>query len=227
MKPDNVMGTAMNPQDWNLYSYVHGNPVNFNDPTGHLGKDQHNFMLPSDSIAGSAYSMFENGHFSTLPDGLGDATYDSWFGLAALESWGGSGSSATIVQAPKSAPKQGSASFYGHDYSLNTDPLNMFSPTQGPRAQIQGPKAASFLASAGRRIGGAYEMLAGAETLELAAALLQETIVIVGAGVLSSESGVGPIVAGIAGGATGLIGLSMVVGGGWLIYDGGVRTFGK
>jgi RHS repeat-associated protein len=41
MSPDNVFGNPMDPQSFNLCAYGHGNPVNYNDPTGHLGAIEH------------------------------------------------------------------------------------------------------------------------------------------------------------------------------------------
>ncbi len=35
-QPDTIVPDPINPQSWNRYSYVRNNPINFNDPTGHI-----------------------------------------------------------------------------------------------------------------------------------------------------------------------------------------------
>ncbi len=63
LKPDSVIPNAFNPQSWNLYSYVNGDPVNFNDPSGHygnlpLGMKQTRLAPPGGSIWDMAMGMF-------------------------------------------------------------------------------------------------------------------------------------------------------------------------
>jgi hypothetical protein len=36
LQPDSLIPDPSNPQAWNRYSYVRNNPINFNDPTGHV-----------------------------------------------------------------------------------------------------------------------------------------------------------------------------------------------
>ncbi|MEW5765997.1 MAG: RHS repeat-associated core domain-containing protein, partial [Acidobacteriota bacterium] len=54
MKPDNVPGDLTTPQSWNLYAYVMGNPVKFNDPTGHMvGQAWRSYTWAGGDIAGT------------------------------------------------------------------------------------------------------------------------------------------------------------------------------
>ena len=87
MKPDNMITNAANPQSWNLYSYVNGNPVSANDPTGHgpSGRSYPAYMQGSHSFGMTWYDQFrdvENYKVKGKP-----VARLPWFGQAADNSW--------------------------------------------------------------------------------------------------------------------------------------------